>query len=142
MPPRLPLAVPSSWPWSLAATCRVSWGKRQLWCLSGLPLKQDAQKSWLCLQVEGSRSKAPVGVPVAKLTEPTLEASQTMVVTHINGVFLCSTTCQVVDFGQGCFISLDLYFLICKMGYHRYSLPVRIMRIRGDTVGKRPKTGL
>ena len=110
--------------------------------VSGLPLKQDAQESWLCLQAEESRSKAPVGVPMAKLTEPTLEASQTMVVTHINGVFLCSATCQLVDFGQGCFISLDLYFLICKMGYHLYSLPVRIMRIRGDTVGKRPKTGL
>ena len=65
-----------------------------------------------------------------------------MVVTHISGVFLCSATCQVVDFGQGCFISLDLYFLIYTMGYHHYSLPVRIMRIRGDTVDKRSKTGL
>lgn len=40
--------------------------------LSGLPLKQGAQKSWLCLKVEESGSKALVGVPMAKLTEPTL----------------------------------------------------------------------
>lgn len=37
-----PLAIPSLWPWSLAVTCRISWGKMWLWSLS-LPLKQDAQ---------------------------------------------------------------------------------------------------
>lgn len=41
-PPPLPLAIPSLWPWSLAVTYRISWGKMWLWSLS-LPLKQDAQ---------------------------------------------------------------------------------------------------
>lgn len=73
-------------PWSLAGAVEFC-GERDKLCPSCLPLTQGAQKSWLCLQVEESSSEALLS-PHGKAHRTHTVASQSMVVTHINGVFL------------------------------------------------------